>query len=71
MSEPSLGNPNSADDGGVVELNPTERPGGLTGAPLSGGNLYAGTYGGEYGMGAFKEHLGSQALTDGRPVRPY
>jgi hypothetical protein len=68
--EPSLGNPNAAEDGGVIELNPTERPGGLTGAPLLSGNLYAGTYGGQFGMGA-QGALGSQALTGGRPVRPY
>lgn len=68
--EPSLGQPTAADDAGVVELNPAERPGDLTGAPLSGGTLYSGTYGGEYGLGA-QGTMGSQTLTGGRPVRPY
>ena len=68
--EPTVGNPNAADDGGVTELNSEERPGSLTGAPLSGGGLYAGTYGGQYGLGA-QGALGSESLTGRRPVRPY
>ncbi len=68
--EPTVGLPNAADEGGVVELNPQDRPGGLTGAALESGGLYTGTYGGAYGLGA-QGALGSQALTGGRPVRPY
>lgn len=71
--EPTIGSPNAADDGAVDELNPDDRPGELTGAPLvSGGTdpMYAGTYGGQYGLGA-QGALGSQQLTGGRPVRPF
>jgi hypothetical protein len=68
--EPTLGNPNAADDGGVTEANPEDRPGGLTNAQLQGGNIYAGTYGGQYGLGA-QGAMGSAQLTGGRPVRPY
>ena len=59
--EPTLGQPNLADDGSVTELNTA--PGDLTGAPLVSGNLFAGTYGGQYGLGA------QGAL--GQTVRPY
>lgn len=68
--EATIGRPNAADDGGVVELNPGDRPGFLTGAPLEGPEVYAGTYGGQYGLGA-QGALGSQVMTGGRPVRPY
>ena len=68
--EPTIGVPNAADDGEVTELNPTERPGNLTGAPLSGGERYAGTYGGQYGLGA-QGAMESEYFTGGRPVRPY
>jgi hypothetical protein len=68
--EATIGRPNAADDGGVVELNPGDRPGDLTTAPLEGPEVYAGTYGGQYGLGA-QGALGSQAMTGGRPVRPY
>ena len=54
---------NKANDAGVTELNPDERPGGLTGAPLTDGDVYAGTYGGQYGLGA-------QGAVN-RIVRPY
>lgn len=70
---PTIGQPNVAEDGAVVELNPVDRPGDLTSAPLVGGGLdpvYAGTYGGQYGLGA-QGALGSQQLTGGRPVRPF
>ena len=57
--QPSPGGPfeptqslNKANDAGVTELNPGDRPGGLTGEPLTNGELYAGTYGGQYGLGA-------------------
>ncbi len=68
--EPSLGNPNAADDGGVIEVNPDDRPGSLKEAPLEGPALYAGTYGGKYGLGA-QGAMGSQAFTGRRPVRPF
>lgn len=69
--ESNIGNPNAADDSGVVEVNPGDRPGdGLIAAPLSDGQLFAGTYGGRYGLGA-QGALGSAALTGGRPVRPF
>jgi hypothetical protein len=68
--EPSLGSPNAADDSQVIESNPGDRPGGLTGAPLEASGIYAGTYGGQYGLGS-QGALGSQALTGGRPVRPF
>lgn len=68
--EATIGRPNAADDGGVTELNSTDRPGSLIDAPLEGPELYAGTYGGQFGLGA-QGALGSQDLTGGRPVRPY
>ncbi len=61
--EPTVGNVNVADDGGVTETNPGDRPGGLIGQPLEGGGIYGGTYGGQYGLGA------QGAL--GQTVRPY
>ncbi len=48
--EPTVGQPNLADDDGVIELN--EAPGDLTEAPLQSGGILAGTYGGQYGLGA-------------------
>ena len=68
--ESSLGSPNAADDGEVSELNTNDRSGDLTGAPLAGDSIYSGTYGGQYGLGA-QGALGSQSLTEGKPVRPY
>lgn len=68
--EPTLGSPNAADDGGVSETNPEDRPGDLIGTPLEGGGIYAGIYGGEYGLGA-QGAMGSDYFTGGRPVRPY
>jgi hypothetical protein len=69
--EPTIGSPNAADDGQVSELNADARPGNLLGIPLEDDQgLYAGTYGGQYGLGA-QGALGSQQLTGGRPVRPY
>jgi hypothetical protein len=61
--EPTIGNPNIANDGNVTETNPAERPGGLIGQPLESGGIYAGTYGGQYG-------LGSQGAL-GQTLRPY
>ena len=70
MSSFRLGSPNSADDGEVTEQNPADRPGDLSGAPLSDGQIYAGTYGGQYGLGA-QGVMGGEYFTGGRPVRPY
>ncbi|MGE0757663.1 MAG: TadE/TadG family type IV pilus assembly protein [Pirellulaceae bacterium] len=70
LFEPTIGFPNSADDGEVTELNPGDRPGNLTGAPLSYGDVHAGTYGGRSGLGA-QGAMGSENFTGGRPVRPY
>ena len=61
--EPSLAQPNVANDAGAVEANSSERPGGLIAEPLAGGGLYTGTYGGQYGLGAHG------AL--GQAIRPY
>lgn len=61
--EPTIGSPNVANDAGVTETNAAERPGGLIGQPLIAGNNYAGTYGGQYGLGA------QGAL--GQTVRPF
>jgi hypothetical protein len=61
--DPAIGSPNVANDGGVVELNPADRPGALVGQPLKSDGIYAGTYGGEYGLGA----QGAMGMT----VRPY
>ena len=57
--EPTLGSPNIANDGGVIEVNASERPGGLITQSLQGGNTYGGTYG-----------LGSQEAL-GQVIRPY
>lgn len=61
--EPTIGTPNLANDGAVQEQNPGQRPGDLVGQPLQSGPVYAGTYGGQYGLGA------QGAL--GQIVRPY
>ena len=61
--DPTVGSPNAANDGGVVELNDSQRPGDLIGQPSVGGGIYASTYGGTYGLGA------QGAL--GQTVRPY
>ena len=50
--EPSIGNRNVANDGGVAESNEADRPGDLIAQPLLSGDNYAGTYGGQYGFGA-------------------
>jgi hypothetical protein len=68
--EPTMGRPNAADDGEVTEVNPADRPGNLTAELLQSGGLYAGTYGGQYGLGA-QGAMGSEKFTDGRTVRPY
>lgn len=68
--EPTIGAPIAADDAAVTELNASDRPGNLIGGPLQAGELYAGTYGGAYGLGA-QGALGSGLLTGGRPVRPF
>jgi hypothetical protein len=67
---PTLGSPHAADDEGVSEENPEVRPGDFAGGPLENDGLYAGTYGGQYGLGA-QGAMGSEQLTGGRPVRPY
>lgn len=61
--EPTVGSPNQANDGGVIETNAGDRPGGLIVQPLVSGGIYSGTYGGEYGLGA-------QGVL-GQTVRPY
>ena len=61
--DPTIGNPNVANDGGVVELNAADRPGALLGQPLEVDRIYAGTYGGKYGLGV----QGAMGMT----VRPY
>lgn len=50
--EPSIGNRNVANDGGVAESSEADRPGDLIAQPLMSGDNYAGTYGGQYGFGA-------------------
>lgn len=61
--EPTIGQPNLADDDAVSGLNSGLPPGGLNGAPLTDGENYAGTYGGQFGLGA-------QGVL-GQIVRPY
>lgn len=63
--EPSLGNVNVADDASVINTeNPGDRPGdGFAVTAGAGGDLYSGTYGGQFG-------LGEQGAL-GRPVRPF
>lgn len=65
-----LGTPVVADDSGVAQLNPDDRPGDLIGEPLIAGDQYAGVYGGRFGLGALGA-MGSAQLTGGRPVRPF
>ncbi len=48
--EPTIGRVNVANDDGVVEANAP--PGGLTGLQLSDGDVYSGTYGGKFWLGA-------------------
>jgi hypothetical protein len=67
--EPTIGQPIVADDG-MQEENASSRPGDLIDEPLLSGNRYAGTYGGQYGLGA-QGAMGSQELTGGLPVRPF
>jgi hypothetical protein len=70
--EPTISNPNVADDGAVSAINSI--PGGGTlvapDVPPSPTPVYSGTYGGQYGLGE-QGALGSQQLTGGLPVRPY
>ncbi|MEZ6129763.1 MAG: hypothetical protein R3C59_13855 [Planctomycetaceae bacterium] len=80
--EPTIGRPNAADDDQVLPTPAAPPPGtsltnaGLTRTvpdpndPTKEIVLYTGTYGGRYGLGA-QGALGSQAMTGGRPVRPY
>jgi hypothetical protein len=66
---PTIAFPNVADDDAVND--PDGPPGDLVGGDLvDEQGLYAGTYGGRYGLGA-QGALGSQQLTGGRPVRPF
>ncbi len=68
-------NPNGANDGAVVELNPEDRLGSLRGEPLivlqNGEPVYTGTYGGNFGLGVqgalTSEDLSGQAVG----IRPY
>jgi len=66
--EPTIGQPNAADDDEVTQLN--SAPGGVTGTPLESDGIYTGTYGGRFGLGA-QGALGSEQLTGRRPVRPF
>ena len=69
---PTAGQPNAADDSDVIELNsPPENESGF-GDVIDGVSATpeTGIHGGRYGLGA-QAALGSQQLTDGRPVRPY
>ncbi|TWT94720.1 TadE/TadG family type IV pilus assembly protein [Stieleria varia] len=50
--EPTVGTRNVASDDSVNETNAGDRPGGLIGQPLLAGENFAGTYGGQYGLGA-------------------
>jgi hypothetical protein len=74
--EATIGRPNAADDFSVGVSAPPPPDGtsltdaGLTQTLADGTVVYAGTYGGQYGLGA-QGALGSQAMTGGRPVRPY
>jgi len=61
--EPTIGNANVTNDGGVTEINAADRPGDLLEQPLVADDIYAGTYGGQYGLGA-------QGVM-GQIVRPY
>jgi hypothetical protein len=63
LFEPTISNPNLANDGEVTELNEFDRPGDLLERPLVTDRIYAGTYGGTYGLGA------QGAL--GQIMRPY
>lgn len=49
--EPTVGNRNVATDDDVNETNAGDRPGDLIAQPLVAGDTYAGTYGGQYGLG--------------------
>jgi hypothetical protein len=72
--EPNIGYPNIANDGGVTELDAP--PGGTPIAPdvpidpATGQPLYAGTYGGAYGLGE-QGALNSPQLAIGFPLRPF
>lgn len=74
--EATIGRPNAADDFSVGVSAPPPPDGtsltdaGLEQTLLDGTVVYSGTYGGQYGLGA-QGALGSQAMTGGRPVRPY
>ena len=69
---PTIGSPSAADDDEVAELNPENRPGDLLDIPLvDEQGFYAGTYGGQYGLGAQGAFARSEELTGGRPVRPF
>jgi hypothetical protein len=68
----TIGAPNAADDGAVTELNPGDRPGGFVAGPVDGSQgFHAGTYGGQYGLGAQGAFGRVDEITGGRPVRPY
>ncbi|TVS08473.1 MAG: pilus assembly protein [Planctomycetaceae bacterium] len=69
---PTIGSPHAADDGAVTELNPDERPGGFVAGPVDGSQgFHAGTYGGQYGLGAQGAFGRVDEITGGRPVRPF
>lgn len=65
--EPTIGNPNAADDAGVTVQG--DAPGTFVAPDIQGPHAtYAGTHGGTYGLGA---QGAMSTLAGGRPIRPY
>ena len=74
---PNAGDPNIADDGSVRELNPDNRRGAvLPDQPLVFENkfderIYAGTYGGQYGLGIQGAMTSPELTGPAEGIRPY